>query len=68
MAKFLVVHPNLDIYGGGERVCHHIIKSLAAHDQQVELIAFDFDLKSYRDFMGEKLPDEVNVHMLASER
>ena len=31
MAKFLVVHPNLDIYGGGERVCHHIIKALVAH-------------------------------------
>jgi glycosyltransferase involved in cell wall biosynthesis len=64
MAKFLVVHPNLDIYGGGERVCHHIIKSLVAHDQQVELLAFDFDQKSYADFMGEKLPDEVHVHML----
>ena len=31
MAKFLVVHPNLDIYGGGERVCHHIIKALVAN-------------------------------------
>lgn len=64
MAKFLVVHPNLDIYGGGERVCHHILKALVAHGQDVELLAFDFDEKRYGEFMGEKLPSEVTVHML----
>jgi glycosyltransferase involved in cell wall biosynthesis len=64
MAKFLVIHPNLDIYGGGERVCHHILKALVAHGQQVELLSFNFDEKSYGEFMGEKLPSEVNVHTL----
>lgn len=64
MAKFLVVHPNVDIFGGGERVCHHIIKSLVAHGQQVELIAFDFDQNRYWRFMGEKLPSEITVYTL----
>jgi glycosyltransferase involved in cell wall biosynthesis len=64
MAKFLIVHPNVDIYGGGERVCHHIIKALVAHGQQVELLAFDFNQDKYAEFMGEKLPRNVVVHML----
>ena len=42
MAKFLVVHPYLDIYGGGERVCHNVIKTLVSHGQNVELLTFDF--------------------------
>jgi glycosyltransferase involved in cell wall biosynthesis len=64
MAKFLVIHPHLDIYGGGERVCHHIIKALVAHGQQVELLAFDFDPSRYAEIMGEKLPDNIVVHTL----
>ncbi len=64
MPKFLVVHPNLDIYGGGERVCHHIIKALNNHGQQVELLAFDFDEDKYASIMGEKLPDGITVRML----
>ncbi len=64
MAKFLVVHPNLDIYGGGERVCHHIIKALAAHGQQVELLTFDFDKDHYRQIIGEPLPSGISVHTL----
>jgi glycosyltransferase involved in cell wall biosynthesis len=64
MAKFLVIHPNLDIYGGGERVCHHIIKTLVANNQEVELLTFDFDEKHYSEIMGEKLPSEITVHTL----
>lgn len=64
MAKFLIIHPNVDIYGGGERVCHHIIKTLDAHGQQVELLAFDYNENKYAEFMGEKLPSSVVVHML----
>jgi glycosyltransferase involved in cell wall biosynthesis len=64
MVKFLVVHPNLDIYGGGERVCHHIIKALINHSQQVELLAFDFDGCRYREIIGESLPSGVSVHTL----
>lgn len=66
MSRHLVVHPNLDIYGGGERVCHHIIKTLAMHDQQVELLAFDFDEKQYREIIGEGIPSGVSVHMLGN--
>jgi len=66
MAKFLVIHPNLDIYGGGERVCHHIIKALVASGQQVELLAFDFDQTRYREIMGEKLPENITVHTLGN--
>ncbi len=66
MAKFLVIHPNLDIYGGGERVCHHIIKTLVAHGQQVELLAFDFDEARYSEIMGEKLTENIIVHTLGN--
>ena len=64
MATYLVVHPYLDIYGGGERVCHNVIKTLVAHGQNVELLTFDFDAARYRDIVGEDLPKEVVVHSL----
>jgi len=66
MAKFLVIHPNMDIYGGGERVCHHIMKALVAHKQNVELLAFDFDLNRYSEIMGEKLPEHITVTTLGN--
>jgi glycosyltransferase involved in cell wall biosynthesis len=64
MATFLVVHPYLDIYGGGERVCHNVIKTLVVHGQKVELLTFDFDAARYRDIVGEDLPKNVAVHSL----
>jgi glycosyltransferase involved in cell wall biosynthesis len=54
----------LDIYGGGERVCHHIIKSLIEHGEHVELLTFDFDPERYAQIVGEKLPAEIVVHSL----
>lgn len=64
MATFLVVHPYLDIYGGGERVCHNVIKTLVVHGQKVELLTFDFDDSRYRDIVGEDFPKEVAVHSM----
>ncbi|MGD6852326.1 MAG: glycosyltransferase family 4 protein [Candidatus Bathyarchaeia archaeon] len=64
MATFLVVHAYLDIYGGGERVCHNVIKTLVSHGQKVELLTFDFDPDRYRDIVGEDFPKEVTVHSL----
>ena len=64
MATFLVVHPYLDIYGGGERVCHNVIKTLVIHEQKVELLTFDFDAARYRDIVGEDFPKSVAVHSL----
>ena len=64
MATFLVVHPYLDIYGGGERVCHSVIKTLVAHGQRVELLTFDFDSGRYHDIVGEDIPKDVVVHSL----
>jgi len=64
LAKFLVVHPYLDIYGGGERVCHNVIKTLTSHGQKVELLTFDFDAVRYRDIVDEEFPKEVTVHSL----
>ena len=64
MATFLVVHPYLDIYGGGERVCHNVIKTLLNHGQRVELLTFDFDSSKYRDIVGEEFPKQVVVHSL----
>jgi glycosyltransferase involved in cell wall biosynthesis len=64
LAKFLVVHPYIDIYGGGERVCHHVIKSLVAHGQNVELLTFDFEADRYREIVGEEFPKQVIIHSL----
>jgi glycosyltransferase involved in cell wall biosynthesis len=64
MATFLVVHPYLDIYGGGERVCHSVIKTIVAHEQKVELLTFDFDSGRYRNIVGEDLPKDVVIHSL----
>jgi glycosyltransferase involved in cell wall biosynthesis len=64
LATFLVVHPYLDIYGGGERVCHNVIKTLVAHGQKVELLTFDFDAGRYSDIVGEDFPKEVAVHSM----
>ncbi len=66
MAKFLVIHPHMDIYGGGERVCHHILKALVAHGQEVELLTFDFDQTRYAEIMGEELPKNITVHTLGN--
>jgi len=64
LATFLVVHPYLDIYGGGERVCHGVIKTLVNQGQKVELLTFDFDAVRYRDIVGEDFPKQVRVHSL----
>ncbi len=64
MATFLVVHPYLDIYGGGERVCHNVIKTLIDHGQKVELLTFNFDAGRYRDIVGEDLSKDIIIHSL----
>ena len=64
MAKFLIVHPYLDIYGGGERVCHNVIKTLLEKEQTVELLTFDFDTDKYHDIVGEGFPKQVTIHSL----
>src|SRR5208283_5932737 len=61
LAKFLVVHPYLDVYGGGERVCHNVIKTLVSHGQNVELLTFDFDADRYCEIVGEDFPKSVNI-------
>jgi glycosyltransferase involved in cell wall biosynthesis len=64
VAKFLVVHPYLDIYGGGERVCHNVIKTLVAHGQNVELLTFDFEANRYKEIVGEEFPKTVAIHSM----
>jgi len=64
LAKFLVVHPYLDVYGGGERVCHSVIKTLIAHGQNVELLTFDFEANRYREIVGEEFPKSVVIRSL----
>jgi glycosyltransferase involved in cell wall biosynthesis len=59
-----VVHPYLDIYGGGERVCHNVIKTLVVHGQSVELLTFDFDADRYREIVGQEFPKSVVIHSL----
>jgi glycosyltransferase involved in cell wall biosynthesis len=64
LATYLIVHPYLDIYGGGERVCHNIIKTLVNHGQKVELLTFDFDATRYKEIVGEDFPKQVVIHSL----
>jgi len=64
LAKFLVVHPYLDIYGGSERVCHNVLKTLIAQQQKVDLLTFDFDTDRYKDIVEEDFPKDVTVHSL----
>ena len=64
MATFLVVHPYIDVYGGGERVCHNVIKTLVNHGQKVGLLTFDFDASKYRAIVGEEFPEDVVIHSL----
>ncbi|HII85991.1 TPA: glycosyltransferase family 4 protein [Candidatus Bathyarchaeota archaeon] len=64
LPTFLVVHPYLDVYGGGEKVCHNIIKALAERGQKVELLTFDFDAERYAGIMGEEFPKGAIVHSL----
>jgi len=64
LANFLVVHPYLDIYGGGERVCHNVIKALVANNQDVQLLTFDFDSDRYQNIVGEAFPKQVKIHSL----
>ena len=64
LARFLVVHLKLDTFGGAERVCHHILKTLIEHDQEVELLSFAFDRNKYRKMIGEEIPRNVTVHEL----
>ena len=59
-----MIHPYLDIYGGGERVCHNVIKTLVVHGQKVELLTFDFDANRYREIVGEEFPKNVTIHSL----
>lgn len=64
LATFLVVHPHLDVFGGGERVCHNVIKTLVSQGQKVELLTFDFDASRYRAIVGEEFPKDVAIHSL----
>ncbi|HYA77956.1 MAG TPA: glycosyltransferase family 4 protein, partial [Verrucomicrobiae bacterium] len=56
--------PYLDVYGGGERVCHNVIKALVAHGQIVELLTFDFEADKYREIVGEEFPKSVVIRSL----
>jgi glycosyltransferase involved in cell wall biosynthesis len=64
LAKFLVFHPKLDIFGGAEKVGFHVIKTLVEHNQQVELLTFDLDTEKYGRIMDDILPEEVTVHSI----
>jgi len=64
MARFLVVHLSLGAFGGAERVCHYIIKSLIEHAQEVELLSFEFDEDAYKEMIGEEMPQKIIIYKL----
>lgn len=63
MASFLVIHLS-GALGGGEQLSHYVIKSLSEHDQDVELLTFEFDKKIYKNIIGEDLPEGITIHTL----
>jgi glycosyltransferase involved in cell wall biosynthesis len=67
LARFLIVQPYLDVYGGSERVCHNVIKSLIAHGESAELLTFNFDASKYLEIAGEEFPKEVAIHSLGEK-
>ncbi|MEM2046056.1 MAG: glycosyltransferase family 4 protein [Candidatus Bathyarchaeia archaeon] len=64
MASFLVVHLSLGAFGGSERVCHHVLKSLIERGQKVDLLSFEFDRNKYKLMIGEDIPTKVIIHEL----
>ena len=50
--RLLVVHPRLNVLGGGERVAIHSIIEALREGFEVYLAAEKFDLDSFRDFFG----------------
>jgi len=64
MSKFLVIHTRLDIFGGAERVCHEIVKTLVAHDQEVELLTLSLNKDKYEEITGKGLSEEIKVYSL----
>ncbi|MEM0216688.1 MAG: glycosyltransferase family 4 protein [Candidatus Bathyarchaeia archaeon] len=64
MADFLVVHLSLGAFGGAEKVCHYILKSLIEHGQKVELLSFEFNKDTYRAIIGDDMPRGIILHEL----
>lgn len=64
MASFLIIHLPINVFGGAERACHYVIKSLVEHGQEVELLSFEFDRNAYKEMIGENVPHGINVHEL----
>ena len=61
------MHTNLGKYGGAEKVCYNVIRTLVGHGQDVELLTLSFNPSRYLDTMGEEFPPGVLVHS-TSER
>jgi len=56
----LIVHPYMSIFGGGERVCFHILKALVEEGHNVTLVSEPINDEKFKKFIGFDLPSEVN--------
>ena len=50
--RVLMVHPRMDMMGGGERVAIHSIIAALTEGHEVVLISEEFDVKKFEDFFG----------------
>ncbi len=50
--RFLVIHPKMSIFGGGERVCLHMVKALAEAGHDVTLLCEPFDMNEMNRILG----------------
>jgi len=50
--KVLVVHPYMKVYGGGEKVCLHIVKALIEEGHNVNLMCQPVKLSALESFLG----------------
>jgi len=59
--KALVVHPYMNILGGGERVCLHVIRALIEEGVDVTLVSEPINPDRLEEFLGFNLDEVVYV-------
>ena len=50
--RIVIVHPRMNVRGGGERVVIHSIKEALREGHEVYLASEEFDVQSFEDFFG----------------
>ncbi len=60
--RILVVHPEMRLMGGGERLCCETLRALTSRGHNITLLGEQFDWKKLEEFFGyEKLFDRIHL-------